>query len=222
MIYRADSIPIVANNSFASVAILRKNSMTVNFAECSFMDNRASLGSVANFKGLVTLVRTVFIGNEGESGAVSIQNNGSLNMLDSCFVRNRGILGIVIVSQGSIVVQNKNSFGEANNNDDLTCNDGLRVLSGSAPCINVDSCAWDCFVFNATECAQLNIPSFVPSVLSPSFLPAVFTSIEPSYLSTANASIFPSNIPLLLDATDRKSTRLNSSHRNTSRMPSSA
>ena len=201
MIYRADSIPIVTNNSFASVAILRESSMTVNFAECSFMDNRASLGSVANFKGLVTLVRTVFVGNEGESGAVSIQNNGSLNMLDSCFVRNRGILGIVIVSQGSIVVQNKNSFGEANNNDDLTCNDGLRVLSGSAPCINVDSCAWDCFVFNATECAQLNIPSFVPSVLSPSFLPTVFTSIEPSYLLSTNASIFPSNIPLLLDAT---------------------
>ena len=201
MIYHADNVPIDATDSFASVATLRESSMTVNFEDCSFMDNRASLGSVANFNGVVSLVRTVFIGNEGESGAVSIQNNGRLSMLDSCFVGNRGILGIVILNQGSFVVQNENSFGEANINDDLTCNDGLRVVSDSFPCMNVDLCQWNCSVFNATECAQLKVPSSVPSVLSPSLLPSVFMSIEPSYLSSGNTSLFPSYVPLLLDAT---------------------
>ena len=46
--------------------------------------------------------------------------------------------------------------------------------------------------------------------------------MAPSVLSALYSSVLPAYIDLLKTRTDRKSTRLNSSHRHTSRMPSSA
>jgi len=208
LVYNADSVPEVVNYTFASLTAPRAQSMTLNFTDCSFTGNRLALGSIANFYGNIVLVRTIFLGNEGEAGALSIHNNGSLAMRGSCFIGNNGRLGVVFVNSG-VLLQNENSFGEGNRNSDLGCTNGVNVVSGTVPCIAVDSCIGDCNVFNATTCEKLTFPftstssepseqisSTQPSVLLPLSSPHPISSRLPSLTQTSKfPSISPSRQP---------------------------
>jgi hypothetical protein len=165
--------------------------MRVDVTGCSFLDNRVTLGSIANFRGTVSLVDTIFKGNEGEAGAISIQTDGNLSLLRTCFVGNLGSLGVVFANSGSSVIRNEDNFGELNKNTDLNCGNGLNFVLDNSPCTDVDSCIGDCQVFDATECEALDMNSKIPvPTTQPSSL-----SIQTFMPSLSLEYIPPSHVP---------------------------
>lgn len=184
-------IDVVDGLELADIPAPKRESMTVMLVNCTIIGNVVTFASISNFNGILFVDGTLFTEIVAAGGAIVTLFKGSVDLVKSCFinVKSDNLPGIAFVQAGSILLSNKNNFGERNNSTTVVnCNEVFSESSGSC-IVNTDTCGGTCLPLQSKRCLATDIVS--PPTLTPS---AIIVSDAPSEVPSFSLSQSPSSI----------------------------